>query len=157
MKHSNELIPEGTTHHYFLWSDHYCGQDRRSLFPWRSAARSTLVISAMIDDPYFSHDRWSIFPWRSAIVILAAIIISGIGDCYFHDKIWSFASLFTMVFASQFPTWFAMCPNIRTNELQARITGSLTCSIRSRGQRLKAARAITPSWCVLQECKGRVR
>ncbi len=63
----------------------------------------TIVILATLNG-------WSLFPWQSAIVILAAIITSGISDRYFHNKIWSFASLF----ASRFVTWFAMCPNIRT-------------------------------------------
>ncbi len=72
---------------------------------------------------------WSLFPCRSVIVISVVIgdncfIISWIGDCYLNDRIWSFTSLFTLPFTSQFATWFVVYPNIRTY-----ITHCITCSL----------------------------
>ncbi len=94
----------------------------------------------MIDNRYFSHIQQLLLQPRSTIaisltIIILAPIISGIGNRCSHDKIWSFASLFTMLFASRFATWFTMCPDIQTYITRC-ITCSLMCSIRSCGKGL---------------------
>ncbi len=79
------FIVQSIFFHCFQWSNCYFSLDRRLLFQ----PRSTIVISAVIDDRYFSHARWMI-----AISLTISDRHFGgdnyFGDqWYFHNKIWS--------------------------------------------------------------------